>query len=65
MEKKEKKIKEPKTPKELPIEYKVDFVRKMVVVNGKWYDLPKEYNMDGNSYDSMVMVAKNMNGLLI
>ena len=65
LEKKEKKTKEPKKPKELPVEYKVDFVRKMVVVNGKWYNLPKEYNIDGNSYDSMVMVAKNMNGLLI
>lgn len=65
LEKKEKKIKEPKTPKELPIEYKVDFVRKMVAINDKWYDLPEEYDMEHNSYNTMVTEAKKMHGLPI
>lgn len=45
--------------KELDIAYKVDFVRRKVAVDGKWLDLPPEYNMDNNSFNAMVMVAKN------
>lgn len=45
--------------KELDIEYKVNFVLKKIVVDGKWLDLPPEYNMDGNSYNNMIAVAKN------
>lgn len=45
--------------KELDIAYKVDFVRKKVVVDGKWFELPSKYNMDNNSYNNMVAVAKN------
>jgi len=45
--------------KELDIAYKVDFVRRKVAVDGKWLDLPPEFNMDNNSYNTMAMVAKN------
>ena len=40
-------------------EYKVDFRLRVVVVNNKWLELPPEYDMDNNSYNNMVLVAKN------
>lgn len=45
--------------KKLDIAYKVDFVHRKVAVDGKWLELPPEYNMDNNSYNNMVPVAKN------
>ena len=45
--------------KELDVAYKVDFVLRKVAVDGKWLDLPPEYNMDNNSYNHMADVAKN------
>jgi len=43
----------------LDTSYKVDFVKRLVVVGDTWLDLPSEYNMDKNSYEVMVLVAKN------
>ena len=43
----------------LDISYKVDFIKRTVAVNNKWLELPSEYDMDNNSYNNMVMVAKN------
>ena len=45
--------------KELDVVYKVDFVLRKIVVDGKWLNLPPEYNMDNNSYNNMMLVAKN------
>jgi ParB family transcriptional regulator, chromosome partitioning protein len=44
---------------ELDIVYKVDFVRKKVVVNDKWLDVPPNYDMDDHSYNQMYWDTNN------
>ena len=53
------KSKEPIQLKLLAISYKIDFVKRVVAVNNEWLELPTEYDMDNNSYNNMVAVAKN------
>lgn len=59
----ENKTDEQQNSTELPLGYKVDFLRKKVVINDKWYDLPEAYDMDNSSYNTMVTEAKKMHGL--
>ena len=53
------KSKEPIQLQLLDISYKVDFLKRVVAVNNEWLELPTEYDMDNNSYNNMVAVAKN------
>lgn len=39
--------------------YKVDFIRRRVVVDNKWLDLPSDYDMDDRSYNQMYWDANN------
>lgn len=51
--------KKEKPIKQLATKYKIDFVRKMVVVNGKWTQLPENYDIENKSYTQMVIDIKN------
>lgn len=46
--------KKKKVSKQLSIKYKIDFVLRKVVVDGKWYELPNNYDMSDNSYNQMI-----------
>ena len=46
---------------ELDIAYKVDFVLKKVVVDGKWLELPPNYDIENNPYSKMFWDANNYN----
>ena len=50
--------KKEKPIKQLATKYKIDFVRKMVVVNGKWAQLPENYDIENKSYTQMVIDIK-------
>lgn len=54
--------KKTKSPKQLSIKYKVDFIQRMVVVNNHWFKLPDDYDIENNSYKQMVTDMKNLSG---
>lgn len=52
--------KKPKLPKQLSTKYKVDFARRMVVVDNQWVQLPDDYDIESNSYNQMVEDLKKL-----
>ena len=44
------------------VAYKMDFVRKKVVVDGKWEDVPPTINMEENNYNQLIEIIRATKG---